>query len=203
MQSIPPQQDRYPDPPALHDRAMDNLRFIRETMASAASFTAVPGWGGVGMGVTAIAAAWLAASEPEVRNWLAVWLGEAVVAVAIAASTMAWKVRRAGETLLRGPGRKFMLGFTPPIIVGAVLTLVLVRAGAWDVLPGTWLAMYGSAVMAGGAYSVRSVPVMGAAFLVAGVLALLVPTTGDVMLAAGFGGLHIGFGVLIARRHGG
>lgn len=203
MQSIPPQRDRHPDLPALHDRAMDNLRFIRETMASAASFTAVPGWGGVAMGVTAIAAAWIAASEPDVRTWLFIWLAEAGVAVAIAAGAMALKVRRAGETLLRGPGRKFVLGFTPPIVVGAVLSLALVRAGAWDLLPGTWLAMYGSAVMAGGAFSVRSVPVMGAAFLIAGIVALLVPSTGDLMLASGFGGLHIAFGVLIARRHGG
>lgn len=203
MQSIPPRRDAGSDPPALHDRAMDNLRFIRETMANAASFTAVPGWGGVAMGFTAVAAAWLAADAPDVRTWLTIWLAEAGLAVAIAASAMAWKLRKAGESLLHGPGRKFLFGFTPPIVVGAVLTLVLVRAGVWEALPGTWLAMYGSAVMAGGAYSVRSVPVMGAGFLVAGVTAMLLPGTGNALLAAGFGGLHVVFGALIARRHGG
>lgn len=182
---------------------MDNLRFIRETMANAASFTAVPGWGGVAMGLTALAAAWFAAAETDVRVWVTIWFIEAGVAIAIAAMSMAWKLRAARESLLRGPGRKFVLGFTPPIVTGAALTLVLARAGLYEALPGTWLAMYGSAVMAGGAFSVRSVPVMGAAFLAVGIVALLVPSVGDEMLAAGFGGLHVVFGFLIARKHGG
>ena len=203
MQPISPQRETTNPPPALHDRAMDNLRFIRETMANAASFTAVPGWGGVAMGVSACLAAWLAAGKAEFSDWLTVWMVEAGLAVAIAATAMAWKLRAAGESLLRGPGRKFALGFAPPIVAGAVLTIALARAGLREALPGTWLVMYGSAVMSGGAFSVRSVPVMGAAFLGVGLLALLVPSTGDVMMAAGFGGLHIGFGLLIARRHGG
>lgn len=203
MQPASNRPDQYEAPPALHDRAMDNLRFIRETMANAASFTAVPGWGGVAMGLTAFIAAWMAFVESDFSVWLTVWLAEAGLAVAIAAASMAWKLRSAGESLLRGPGRKFALGFAPPIVAGAVLTLALASAGQRDALPGTWLVMYGSAVMAGGAFSVRSVPVMGAAFMVVGILALLVPSTGDAMMAVGFGGLHVAFGLLIARRHGG
>lgn len=199
----PLHRDEPAEPPALHDRAMDNLRFIRETMANAASFTAVPGWGGVVMGLTAVVAAGLAMREPNTQTWLMIWLGEAGLGVAIAAVAMALKLRKAGETLLAGPGRKFLFSFAPPILVGGTLTVALIRAGNFDVLPGTWLSMYGAAVMAGGTYSVRSVPVMGAAFMVLGCIALLAPVAGDAMMALGFGALHVGFGVLIARRHGG
>lgn len=197
------QRDVPPAPPALHDRAMDNLRFIRETMANASSFTAVPGWGGVAMGVTALLASGLAWNTRDVRSWLVIWFCEAGVAIAIAATAMAVKLRRANETLLSGPGRKFVFGFAPPLVVGAVLTLALLRSEVWEALPGTWLSMYGAAVTAGGASSVRSVPVMGSVFVLLGCIALLVPVLGNHLMAAGFGILHIAFGFLIARRHGG
>src|SRR5256885_16012050 len=70
-------------PRPLHDRALDNLRFIRQTMERAGSFTAVPGWGQVAVGVTALAAAFLAARQPTPELWLATWPGEAIVALAI------------------------------------------------------------------------------------------------------------------------
>jgi len=197
-----PESDREL-PPALHERAMDNLRFIRETMESASSFTAVPGWGGVAMGVTAFVAAWIASLRPGVDAWMTVWMIEAALAVAIAGATMAAKLRSQRETLLSGPGRKFAFAFAPPILVGAVLTLVLWRSGLREALPGTWLSLYGTAVMAGGAYSVPCVILMGAAFLTMGVGALLVPAAGDILMAAGFGGIHVAFGLWIARRHGG
>lgn len=183
---------------------MDNLRYIRETMESASSFTAVSGWGEVVIGVTALAAAWLAALQPSAEAWLAVWLAEAGLSVAIASGAMALKARRAATPLLSGPGRKFALSFAPPMVVGAMLTAVLFRAGLVELLPGTWLALYGTAVMAGGAYSVRSVIVMGACFLALGAAALFAPAAwGGAFMAAGFGGLHLAFGAVIARRHGG
>ena len=63
------------DPTALGARALDNLSFIRNTMERATAFTGVPGWGGVGMGVTALVAGGFAARTPSSREWLSVWLG--------------------------------------------------------------------------------------------------------------------------------
>ena len=192
------------EPIALGDRARDDLRFIRETMERGAAFTAVPGWGGVGMGATALAAAGIAASRPTAEGWLLVWAVEAVIAIAIGSVAIHRKARRADLPIFSGAGRKFVLTFLPPAVAGAVLTAALWQAGAASLLPGAWLLLYGAAVVTGGSFSVKVVPVMGVCFMVLGVLALLpLPVTGDASMAAGFGGLHIIFGTAIARRHGG
>jgi len=193
-----------PEPVEIHAHAMDNLRYIRRTIERAGSFTAVPGLGGVLMGSTALAAAWIAGPRTANLRWLTVWLAEAIVALLIGILGAAVKSRRAGMPLLSGPGRKFVAGFAPAMIAGVVLSAVLFRAGLGELLPGVWLLLYGAAVLSGGWASVRVVPMMGACFMTAGTIALIwLSAPGDVFLAAGFGGLHILFGTIIAIRYGG
>ncbi len=191
-------------PVALHDRAAENLRFIRDVMARAAEFTAVPGWGGVVMGVTALVAAGVASRQRATDRWLAVWAAEAALAIFIGAIAIFLKAEASGQSLGTGPARRFALAFAPPILAAAVLSATLYRVGAVAALPPTWLLLYGTAVVTGGAYSVRPVPLMGICFMVTGGIAALAPAAwADWLLAAGFGGLHIAFGLLIARRYGG
>ncbi len=183
---------------------MDNLRFIRETMERASSFTAVSGWGQVAVGVTALVAAVIAARQSTIEGWLAIWLGEALLAFAVAICAMGWKARAVQMPLLSGPGRKFALSFSPPMVVGALLTLVLYRAGLVGILPGVWLLLFGTGVVTGGAFSVQIVPVMGLSFMLEGAIALFCPASwANWLLAAGFGGLNIIFGLIIARKYGG
>ena len=204
MASVRPLQQPQPEAPALHARAMDNLSFIRQTMERATSFTAVPGWGGVAMGVTGLLAASFADRHRGTSLWLTTWLGTAGVALAIGGGTMAAKARRAGTPVFSYSGRRFVLSYLPPALVGILLTVVLVRAGVQSALPGTWLLLYGTGVVTGGAYSVRAVPLMGLCFMALGAVALFAPAGwGDALMALGFGGFHIGFGLVIARRHGG
>jgi hypothetical protein len=192
------------EPIALGDRARDDLRFIRQTMERGPAFTAVPGWGGVAMGISALAAATLAAGRPTPEGWLVVWAAEAVVAIGIGVWAMSRKARKAELPLLSGAGRRFFLSFLPPALAGAMLTGALVRSGDFSLIPGVWLLLYGAAVVTGGTFSVRVVPLMGVCFMVLGGIALVSePTWGDPLLAAGFGGLHLIFGVHIARNHGG
>lgn len=192
------------EPIPIDARAADHLRYIRETMENAAEFTAVPGWGGLAMGITALAAAWLAARQTTPRAWLLVWLAEVFVAVAIAAPAAATKAKRANSSLFSGPGRKFVLSFAPPIIVGGLLTLVLFQMGSVAVLPGVWLLLYGTAIVTGGAFSVRAVPIMGLCLMALGAAALFAPAQwGNWFMAAGFGIVQSIFGVWIAIRYGG
>jgi hypothetical protein len=185
--------------------ALDDLRFIRRTIENAGSFTAVPGWGQVAIGLTAFVAAGTARVFPQFsREWLSLWLIEATLAFAIASWAMWRKARRASTPLFTGPGRKFAFSFVPPLAAGALLTPALFIAGRPELLPGMWLLLYGVGIVTGGAFSVSIVPVMGTAFMTLGAVALVAPASwGNWLMAAGFGMLHMVFGVMIARRHGG
>jgi hypothetical protein len=183
--------------------AAQDLRFIRETMARSASFTAVPGYGQILIGITALVAAWIAARQATQHSWFKTWLTEAMVAAIIGAFAIHLKAQRTGVALTSGPARKFAFSFLPPLAAGALLTSILYPAGMVRALPGTWLLLYGTGVVTGGAFSVSVVPVMGVCFMLTGVMALLVPAWGSLCMMAGFGGLHILFGILVARRYGG
>jgi hypothetical protein len=191
-----------PAPLPLH--AIEDLRFIRETMENAASFTAVPGWGAVAMGLTASAAGVLAPPPASPRAWLITWLAAAVCAFTCGVLGIFRKARRVGTPVLARPGRMCILSFFPPLLTGAALSFALYGAGLTRLLPGVWLLLYGAGVMSAGAFSVRVIPVMGLCFMLTGIVALFCPVAWDnALMAAGFGGWHILFGTIIARRYGG
>jgi hypothetical protein len=191
-------------PPSAALNPADDLRFIRDTMERSASFTAVSGWGYIVLGVTALAAAWMASRQVSAFAWLQIWLAEGLLAVAVGLLSCTWKANRRGLPLFSGPARKVALSLAPPLVAGAFLTFLLFRAGLDSALPAAWLLLYGAGIISGGAFSVAILPIMGLCFMVLGGLAVLAPAAwGNLFLAAGFGGLHIVFGMLIARRHGG
>jgi hypothetical protein len=194
---------RRPQRPA-EPEVLEHLEVIRQTMERSSTFTAVSGWGYVGMGATALAAFFIALRQPTTDAWLAVWLAEALVAVTIALVAMHWKANRLGTPILSIPGRRLFVGLLPALFAGGVMTVALVRSGDVRQIPGVWLLLYGVAVMQAGAFSVRTIPVMGAVFVLAGAIALPLPwALANVVLAAGFGMVHIVFGAYIAKRHGG
>lgn len=192
------------EPVNLSDRAIDNLRFIRETMERSTHFTAVPGYGGLLMGVTATVAAYIANIQVYLVDALTVWLVEAALAFAIGLLAMWQKSKIAGQPLLSAPGKKFAMSFLPPLVAGIVIVLGLWRYGHYYVMAPVCMISYGAAVVCGGAFSVRVVPVMGWCFMALGAIAFIVPTNySNAMMAASFGLLHIVFGAIIAKRYGG
>ena len=204
MASVRPIRPSTVEPVGIHTHALDNLRFIRETMERAASFTAVPGWGGFAMGVCALFTTSLAARQSSVEAWLWTWIGGGLLAVAVGGASLKLKANAAHVSLWTGPARKFALSFTPPLAVGALLTVLLYQNHLAGAIPGTWLLLYGTGIVTGGAFSVRIVPCMGLCFMALGAVALFCPLSwGNVFLAAGFGGIHMVFGSIIARRFGG
>ncbi|MEW6366474.1 MAG: hypothetical protein AB1714_17750 [Acidobacteriota bacterium] len=204
MGTVHPIRQPREEPQSLHAHAAENLRFIRDTMERASSFTAVSGRGIALVGLTAIVASFIAWTRTAPHEWMAVWIGEAVLAMAIGVGSILWKSRSSLHLLVSAPGRKFVLSLAPPLVAGALLTVPVYRDGSVGVLPAGWLLLYGAGVITGGAYSVKTLPLMGVCFMILGALFLLAPPAwGDYFMAAGFGGLHIIFGLLIARRHGG
>lgn len=199
------QDGQTPEGPVnLGDRAIDNLKFIRETMERSTSFTAVPGYGGILMGITAIVAAYIAHNEDILRDSLVTWVIEACLAFSIGLLAMWQKSKIAGQSLLSAPAKKFAVSFAPPLIVGVVVTLGLWRYGQFYLTPPVCMLSYGAAVVCGGEFSVRVVPVMGWCFMGLGAVAFVLPFSyGNLMMAASFGLLHIIFGAVIAWKYGG
>jgi hypothetical protein len=191
-------------PHTLHSHAMDHLRFIRQTMERSSSFTAVPGWGGVLMGGVGLAAAAVSVLPSARPYWLIVWVVAASIAVAIGSFALARKSAEAGVQVLRGAGRRFLFCLVPPLAAAAVLTAVQLRGGQLETIPAMWLLLYGVAIVTAGVVSVPIVPVMGLCFMALGAFAFLAPFSWTpLLLGTGFGGLHVVFGLVIARRHGG
>ena len=192
------------EPVNIGDRALDNLQFIRETMERSAAFTAIPGYGGMLMGVTAIGAAVIAHNQASIRGWLITWLIEAFLAFSIGMLAMWQKTKNSGDSLLSAPARKVAYGFAPPIIAAIILTALFYFKSLFALMPTIWLTLYGTAVVTGGAYSVRIVPIVGWIFVGLGFLSVFLPTSyGNWLMALGFGVLHIVFGLVVARRYGG
>lgn len=199
---------------SLHDRAAENLWFIRETMARAAPLTVVSGWGTVAMGVIALLGASVAGSRQSVDGWIYTWLIVACAGCLTGFGAMYLKARRGSERFWSQPGRRFAMSLFPPIVAGLALTEALYEVQLERLMPGVWLLLYGTGVVTGGAFSVKVLPIMGACFMALGTLALI-PSyappadiwgnydSGDLTLALGFGGLHIVFGLIIAWRYGG
>jgi hypothetical protein len=191
-----------PEPVRIGDHALDNLRYIRETMERAGSFTSIPGWGGMVIGLSAIGTSVLARDLPGQR-WLSAWLIEAAFATLIGAVTMAMKGRRAGTDFTAPVARRFFASYFAPLIAAAVLTFVLWRGGFFVAMPAMWLLLYGTSFVSSGAFSIRVIPVMGLLFMLIGLIAAVIPESGNLLMGLGFGGLHFGFGYVIARSYGG
>ena len=156
------------------------------------------------MGVTAVGAAIIAHQQAYLRDWVIVWLVEAILAFGVGLFAMWQKSKLSGTTLNTVPAKKFAISFVPPVVCGVVITLGLWRNGNFVEMIPIWLLLYGAAVVTGGSYSVRAVPIMGWCFIALGAAAFFLPASaGNLMMALGFGLLHIIFGFVIARRYGG
>ena len=189
---------------SLQGRAAADLRFIRHAMEQSTTFTAVPGMGGAAMASIGLAAAAVAALQPSPERWLAVWLAGAVMALVVGLVTMRRKAMRGGVPLAGASARRFALSLAAPLFAGAALTFGLWLHGAWALMPPAWLLLYGTGVLTGGAFSVAPMRPLGLIFMGLGVAALATPPSwGNVWLAVGFGALQLGFGIYIARKHGG
>ena len=184
----------------IDSHAVATLRYIRASMDAAAS-VAVPGSAGIAMGSIGVLAT-VASSTPGLREyWLGVWLMAAALGGGVGFALMTRPASLRGLSLYGTPLRKFALGLFPALLGGAVMTAVHWTNGNMHAIPGTWLLFYGCALISASVSATRMIAVMGASFVLLGLVALLAPERAQMLLlGAGFGGLHVIFGVLIGRK---
>ena len=184
----------------IDSHAVATLRYIRASMDAAAS-VAVPGSAGIAMGSIGVLAT-VASSTPGLREyWLGVWLMAAALGGGVGFALMTRPASLRGLSLYGTPLRKFALGLFPALLGGAVMTAVHWTNGNMYAIPGTWLLFYGCALISASVSATRMIAVMGASFVLLGLVALLAPERAQMLLlGAGFGGLHVIFGVLIGRK---
>jgi hypothetical protein len=206
MASVAPNEvsTRATAPVSIDAGAVAHLRYIRDTMEAAHTFTSVPGKGCIAMGITALVAAVLDSSPGLAPYWLPIWLTAAAIAVLLASFFLFRKARAQGLSLWRGVGRRFFLTLLPALLAGAVMTTALIDSGARELVAGAWLLLYGAGLAASGVFSIGPVMVTGFAFMMLGSLALMLPPSwSTALLAVGFGGLHLVLGTIVSRWHGG
>lgn len=197
---------RSGSPVALDSHALGTLNYIRASIEAAGAF-AVPGTAGVAMGIIGLAAAGLASVPVLAPHWIGIWLAAGVLASATGIVLIARHRAGHGLPLYRGPARRFVLCLCPALLVGAVLTAVLWQAGETRLIPGMWLLLYGSAVLSATLLTapamMRLVGLMGALFVLWGAVAFELPSRWhNLVLAAGFGVLHLAFGLIIGYLDG-
>ena len=202
--SATPKPPRQPDPTPIDSGAVENLQYIRRTIEAAHTFTTVPGKGCIAMGITALAAVAAESYPPLAAHWLAIWVGAAVLACSLALWFMEQKAHAQGLSLRRAVARRFFMTLAPAFLAGAILTAALVGRVDRELITGTWLLLYGTGLTACGLFAVPAVFTAGVAFMALGAATLwLPPGSAHVVLALGFGGIHLALGAAIVRRHGG
>lgn len=187
----------------LDVHAIATLRYIRASMEAAGS-VAVPGSAGIAMGVVGLIATALSMTPALQSHWLAIWLAAAPIAITAGGSLLARSTTVASFVATGTPGRKLALALLPCLFAGAAMTAVLLNAAHTAAIPGTWLLLYGCALISASVCTKQIVGWMGVCFAGIGLVALIAPTGFQLaLLGCGFGGLHILFGILIGRgSHG-
>ena len=199
-----PKRPRPVEPTPIDSGAVEHLRYIRSTIEAAHTFTTVPGKGCIAMGLTALVAVGLESVPPLAPHWLAIWVGAAIVACCAALWFMEQKARAQGLSLRRAVARRFFMTLAPAFLSGAILTTALAGQVDRELMTGMWLLLYGTGLAACGLFAIPAVCTAGLAFMGLGAATLwLPPGSAHIVLALGFGGIHLALGVTIVRHHGG
>ena len=199
-----PNRPRRVEPTPIDSGALENLRYIRSTIEAADTFTTVPGYGCIAMGVTALVAVGVESIPQLTPYWLGIWVAAAIVACATALWFMEQKARAQGLSLRRAVARRFFMTLAPAFVAGAILTAALAGNIDRELMTGMWLLLYGTGLAACGLFAIRAVSTAGLAFMALGTATLwLPPGSAHIVLALGFGGIHLALGANIVRHHGG
>lgn len=197
------------------DEARDHLRVIRQTMERSTQYSTLSGWSGILIGIVAIVGVYLTRSmlggQPvaiqTVRDAAPrlglLWATALVLSVAIEFLYNKRRATRVGKRVVSRLGAHILLAALPAFLACGVLTAFFYEHNLLPYILGIWMLCYGLAICAVGLFSARPVTYLGSAFVVSGAITMLAPLTIHLyMMALTFGGFHIIYGIVMARRHG-
>jgi len=180
-------------------QALDDINAIRSQVARGTQFrgygpVSVASSGILALAVAAVQAHWAQSSEHDLRLFLIVWISTAAVAVFLSALETVFRVRRVHSGLALEMIQAAAEQFLPCVVVGLLLTVVLMRVAPQDswMLPGLWAVLFSLGVFASCRFLPRQMFAVGAWYLAAGLVSLLIAAGHHVLLPWAMG---ISFGV--------
>jgi hypothetical protein len=180
-------------------QALDDINTIRSQVARGTQFRgygplSIASSGILALAVAAAQARWAQSSEHNLRLFLLVWISTAAVAVSLSALETVFRVRRVHSGLALEMIQAAAEQFLPCIVVGLLLTVVLMRIAPQDfwMLPGLWGVLFSLGVFASCRFLPRQMFAVGAWYLAAGLISLLIAAGHHVLLPWAMG---ISFGV--------
>lgn len=198
------------------ESGLKDIAAIRGIMERSSRFLSLSGVSGVAAGVVALLAAWVArgvlgaAGEGAYEGGFGGGLARELMLLGLAtlssALALSWFFSRRmaakrGEIFWGPAGRHAALALGVPVAAGAAVTLVLLGHGQVWALPGCTLVFYGLGLFSAGSFTFGEIRILGLLELLLGILALAFPGAGLLLWAAGFGALHIAYGIYLYAKY--
>ena len=207
--------------------SLETLYEIRNIMERSVRFISLSGWSGIWAGLTAIAGAYAAYQwlTPDIlsHNFMVqpvsqkgdafcfcganlyrpLILAVTIFIVALAGAyyfTMR-KVKAQGGTLWNTASRSMFKAMAMPLIAGAIFCLGFMEYGHGIYLAPACLIFYGLALYNGSRYTLSEIRYLGMLEMLLGCICLFMPGYGLYFWTAGFGLLHILYGIIMWNKY--
>mgnify|MGYP006932268458 CR=1 FL=1 len=197
----------------------DELSSIRNLMERSVKFMSISGLAGVLAGCYALLGAAAAygivygfgadsgyrghffAAREIVVQLSAIAVTVLLLSVATGILMSVRKAKRLQQSIWNPASRSLLIMVAVPLIAGGLLVLIFLWRGLYTIISPAFLIFYGLALVAGSPYTFHEVRWLGITEIALGLLAALVPGSGLVLWAIGFGVLHIVYGGIMYYRY--
>ena len=207
-------------------QSLDAIHDIKRMMERSSRFISLSGLSGISAGICALVGAWVAhpyvfgrkdyiinsdvAILQAMTNDYAIILNTTLFWIAagtfLAALISAFiftyiKSKREGIPIWGNTAKRLMFNVSVPLIVGGIFLFKLMHFGTFGLIAPGCLIFYGLALINASKYTLVEVKYLGYSELVLGLISLLFEGCGLYFWAAGFGLLHILYGIYMWQKY--
>jgi hypothetical protein len=200
-------------------RYLDDLKDIKDIMNRSSRFLSLSGLSGVFAGVFALGGAYLAygtvyksqdylgyrqadMSTETLTTLLLIALATVALAVGVGILLTTREARKSNQKLWDAQTKRLMINLLIPLVTGGILCLMLLLTGYIGFVAPLTLIFYGLALVNASKYTLTEVRSLGLLEIGLGLLAVHFIGYGLIFWAAGFGVLHIIYGIVMHIRYG-